>query len=949
MSPAAAAAFAPGSLVAGRGREWVVLPSTEEDFVLVRPLNGDEAFTTLLYRDEVTPAEFPAPSTELSQIGDHVSASLLRTAMRVGCTSPALPLRCLGSIRVQPRRYQFVPLLLALRMETVRLLIADDVGTGKTVEAALIAKELVERGEARRMAVVCPPALAEQWQAELRDKFGIEAELVLPSTVRCLERPLRADQSVFKTYPYTIVSTDFITSEQRRAQFLTHCPDLVIVDEAHTWVNASPTRLRQQRQELLRNVAAQQDRHLILVTATPHSGRENAFHDLLGMLTPELAEADCRSRRGRALLARHCVRRHRRDIQRFLDQETVFPQGREFRDEKYEWSPAYAEFNAEVLAYAREAAADPSGTKLQQRVRWWSALALLRSVVSSPAAAAAALRTRSTTFSAARSAADVDALARESVYDADSAATEGGDAVPGAAVDPDTLPESTRRRLRALAERAEKLQGVEHDAKLRALIATVKGLLADGCDPVVFCRYIPTAHYVAEELRQALPKNCAVEAVTSELPPREREDRVAHLAATDRRRVLVATDCLSEGVNLHELFPAVVHYDMAWNPVRHEQREGRVDRFGQRAKRVRVVTLYGADNGIDGPVRDVLLRKHRTITAQAGGAVPVPTSSESVLQALAESLLLCGPHPQLGRTPGLAEASAVLHRERELVSEPAPHQGATFAPSTGDVPDVVEHLERLIPAIDDELGRPRDIASFVARVFTRLGVPVHADAGKLTVPPQSLPPGVRAALGVADTAHQDLVFRRDLPAGPHEHVLVRTDPAVRALARYVVETAFEPDPGTRPVVQRCGVTWTGRVTVRTVLLLVRYRFLLTLPGVDGPRTVVVEEARIRGYRAGAHGREWLTDAETAALVDTPPDADLPPELVQCHARRAVAELDEIRGDLAEWGVVRAEQLRHAHYGIRASAGSHGQGLALVPHGRADVVGVYVYLPLGDAP
>ncbi len=217
------------------------------------------------------------------------------------------------------------------------------------------------------------------------------------------------------------------------------------------------------------------------------------------------------------------------------------------------------------------------------------------------------------------------------------------------------------------------------------------------------------------------------------------------------------------------------------------------------------------------------------------------------------------------------------------------------------------------------------------------------------MPPQSLPPGVRAALGVADTAHQDLVFRRDLPAGPHEHVLVRTDPAVRALARYVVETAFEPDPGTRPVVQRCGVTWTGRVTVRTVLLLVRYRFLLTLPGVDGPRTVVVEEARIRGYRAGAHGREWLTDAETAALVDTPPDADLPPELVQCHARRAVAELDEIRGDLAEWGVVRAEQLRHAHYGIRASAGSRGQGLALVPHGRADVVGVYVYLPLGDAP
>ena len=85
-------------------------------------------------------------------------------------------------------RYQLVPLLMALRLDPVRLLIADDVGIGKTVEAGLIARELLDRGEVRRMAVLCPPHLAEQWQAELRDKFHIDAELILPGTVSRLER-----------------------------------------------------------------------------------------------------------------------------------------------------------------------------------------------------------------------------------------------------------------------------------------------------------------------------------------------------------------------------------------------------------------------------------------------------------------------------------------------------------------------------------------------------------------------------------------------------------------------------------------------------------------------------------------------------------------------------------------------------------------------------------------
>ena len=123
---------------------------------------------------------------------------------------------------------------MALRLEPVRLLIADNVGIGKTIEACVILKELLERGEVSRFAVLCPPHLAEQWQQELSRKFHIEAELVLSSTVQRLERNCRPGESLFERYPYVIVSTDFIKSPHHRGDFIRTCPELVIVDEAHT-------------------------------------------------------------------------------------------------------------------------------------------------------------------------------------------------------------------------------------------------------------------------------------------------------------------------------------------------------------------------------------------------------------------------------------------------------------------------------------------------------------------------------------------------------------------------------------------------------------------------------------------------------------------------------------------------------------------------------------------
>src|SRR4029079_19430442 len=109
---------------------------------------------------------------------DFASGRLLRDAARLSTRAAAGPFRSFGRIAVEPRPYQLVPLMMALKLDPVRLLIADDVGIGKTIEAATVARELLDRREIQRMAVLCPPHLAEQWQEELQEKFHIEAELV---------------------------------------------------------------------------------------------------------------------------------------------------------------------------------------------------------------------------------------------------------------------------------------------------------------------------------------------------------------------------------------------------------------------------------------------------------------------------------------------------------------------------------------------------------------------------------------------------------------------------------------------------------------------------------------------------------------------------------------------------------------------------------------------------
>ncbi|MCK5229971.1 MAG: hypothetical protein KAR13_06880, partial [Desulfobulbaceae bacterium] len=217
--------FKAGSLVSARSRDWVVLPSPQDDLVLLKPLGGSEEEITGIYLplafkdDKIESTNFPLPSTD--DIGDISSARLLYNACRLSFRSGAGPFRSLAKLSFRPRSYQMVPLIMALRQPgPVRLLIADDVGVGKTIEALLVLKELLERREIKRFAIVVLPHLCEQWQDELKDKFGIEAVIIRSNTQARLDREIHGDTSVYEYYPYQIISIDYIKSDARRQVFI---------------------------------------------------------------------------------------------------------------------------------------------------------------------------------------------------------------------------------------------------------------------------------------------------------------------------------------------------------------------------------------------------------------------------------------------------------------------------------------------------------------------------------------------------------------------------------------------------------------------------------------------------------------------------------------------------------------------------------------------------------
>ena len=885
----------------------------------------------------------------------------LLDAVRLSIRSGAGPFRSFGRIAVEPRPYQLVPLLMALKQNPVRLMIADDVGIGKTIEAGLIARELLDRGEIRRIAVICPAHLCDQWQEELLDKFAIDAEVVRPSTIRALERPLLADQSVFEAYPYVIVSIDYIKSERRRHEFLRSCPEFVIVDEAHTCA-AGGFGAQQQRHQLLQDLvngptATSRNRHLVMTTATPHSGNDTAFGSLLTLLDPAFAdlglEGEIRADDPlRQKLARHLVQRRRQDIRAYLQEDTPFPD-RLTREETWKMSRNEAAFFDAVLAYARDQIDRASGLdQPQQRVSWWAALALMRSSISSPAAAVAALQTKAAGITTsedevmvADSVAAIDEQGGRSVLDADpDEVADFDDVVPGADVSDLQPSDYERRRIRDLIRSAESLMG-RGDQKLDAAAKILGELLEDGFRPIVFCRYISTADYVAAELGKRF-KNTEVIAVTGTLPPEARKERVLELAEHPSR-ILVATDCLSEGINLQAHFDSVLHYDLNWNPTRHEQRAGRVDRFGQERREVRTVMFYGEDNPVDLAVKDVLLTKAEVIRKRLGVAVSVPQRSGAIMDSVFEAIFRGRGRAQQLQLALDSEAEAALaRREAELDREwrnleEREGRTRTIFNQSSIHPDVVKQEMDQVRA---SLGSEEVTERFVRTMANRMNTPLVEERNRLVMPLNGLPQIVANAFGERrSNAPIPVGFRFPVAEGVYH--LARTSDVVETLSAVAVDGALDPKLTLRPA-HRAGAILTDAVRVETTLAVARLRVHLRTATHSGAREMLAEESLLLGWRwESGDELELLSDYEVQRLLEATPKVTMQDGHRTRVITRVIADEALWRPMIEERARSRAADVLEAHRRVRDIAELSGAGrLQAEPMLPVDILGLFVLLP-----
>lgn len=930
-----ASRWTPGSIIRARGREWIVLTGGAAEVLRVRPVSGTEDDQTFIHlgleTEPVCDATFPLPTVDDKRAG-HDAALLLRDALLLSLRSGAGPFRSFGHISVEPRAYQLVPLLMALKQDPVRLLIADDTGVGKTIEGGLIARELLDRGEIERTAVLCPPHLVDQWVGEMDKRFHIHSVAVTAAGAARLERNLPPGESIFLTYPHTVVSLDYIKSDRRRNDFQRTCPEFVIVDEAHTC--ASTGRGRHQRYELLKGLVDPTNskaRHLVLLTATPHSGDEDAFYRLLSLLDNDFVKlkdlAGDERTELRERLAENFVQRRRPDIAEWKD-GSIFPT-RKTAEGTYKLTGPWEHFFDEVLDYCADIVESAGSDDLRRPLNFWGTLALMRCVASSPAAAAQALRTR----------AGLDDNNSQEVLE--SSLFDGvADSLSDDDVEPPVGTETPQ--LKALIKQAEMLTGQTGDPKLKLLIDHLRQMVSNKFKPIVFCRYIATARYVGEQLKKSFT-DFEVAIITGELTSDERSEKVATLGESENR-ILVATDCLSEGINLQGYFDAVVHYDLSWNPTRHEQREGRVDRFGQKSKEVLTTLIYGENNPVDGAVLKVILRKAEKIRKDLGVFVPLPDDGHSLSQALLKAVLLHRrTHKQDSQLAfGFMETEAArdIDIQWQNAADRAKASQTIFAQRKMKPDEVLPEWSKALEAIG---GKDR-VHQFTSRSCARLGAGLESLRGRgFKIPLKALPEEVKERLeseGLSGTVFIDF----EVPAAPGCQEVQRTHPLISVIADTLLENSIgDASVGMTAdasVLGRLGCWVSGGVETVTTVALLRLRHQLSLQTPNrSPITILAEEASAIGW----NGSKVFEGPDALALLAPDPLMD-PPEHVRERAiSNALTRLDSCLPDIDSFARRRAEELLADHRRVRAASNAHGtySVKTLLP---ADIIGLYVILP-----
>ena len=554
--------FAPGARVVVRDAEWMVRTSTptDNDGHLLRAVGvsefvrGEEAlfFTGIESIEPLRPEETELvhdPSSGYAESRLYLESVLRRTPL----PQSERRLATTGGFLLDEKVYQQRPAELALKALRPRVLIADVVGLGKTLEIGLILAELIRRGRGERILVVTPQQVLEQFQQELWTRFAIPLVRLDSVGLERIQRDIPAGRNPFLFFKRAIISIDTLKNQGKYGQHLRSMHwDAVVIDESHNLINENNLRNK------LAHVLARHTDAMLLASATPHNGDSRSFAQLVNLLDPA-AIADPTEYTAEQIEHLY-IRRTKVHPEVRADMGDKWPDRGPSTPVRVAATPAEEEVFAELTQVWLAGEAREGGPVVRKEGRLFP-YTLLKAFLSSHRALSTTAANRLKTLERKR------------------ATTPAGDPAHEVAL------ERERAALVELKRRADKVDAAS-SAKFQGLLGQLKEIGVGRTNPtraVVFSESVPTLTWLHAELPTALglkPEQVAL--MHGGMSDTEQQRVIADFALTDSKvRILVTGDVASEGVNLHRQCHHIVHYDLPWSLIRIEQRNGRIDRYGQ--------------------------------------------------------------------------------------------------------------------------------------------------------------------------------------------------------------------------------------------------------------------------------------------------------------------------------------------------------------------------------
>lgn len=661
----------PGQLVEVRRRQWIVSDiisskihdaSNPQHAASLTSIDEDALGEDLEVVWEIEPGAHIIERAGLPAVSGYDQSSILEAfldAVRWGAATNAdrgflqAPFRSGVSIE----DYQLDPLVRAIDMARVNLLIADDVGLGKTIEAGLVIQEMLLRHRARNILIVCPASLQEKWRVEMLEKFGLEFKIVDTSYIKQLRRERGIHANVWTSFPRLITSIDWAKAGEGLRAMQDILPpyvryprkfDILVVDEAHNVAPAGSIHyaLESQRTRFIRTISPH-FQHRLFLTATPHNGYTESFTSLLELLDDQRFARNILP--DEKQLSQVMIRRLKSEI---IDAngKPVFPK-RELRALPIDFTSEEREIHKKLFAYceSREKGSGASfGTKFINQL-------LKKRLFSSPAAFGTTLEKHLNNLDDAKKTESENSLsdrilrtailkAEEDYADDREYETAQAEAVEEATLRSQPLNEEQKRLLSEMRQWAQKARN-QQDSKAKAVLRWIEeNLKTDGKwndrRVILFTEYRTTHQWLHEILTSQGYGTDKIAILHGGIDHDDREKvKAAFQAAPDISpvRILLATDAASEGIDLQNYCNCLIHLEIPYNPNVMEQRNGRIDRHGQRHDEVLIwhpVDAESSSSNVGGHGDDIMraLKKMDAMRQDLGSvnALIAPQVSEII-------------------------------------------------------------------------------------------------------------------------------------------------------------------------------------------------------------------------------------------------------------------------------------------------------------------------------